>query len=201
MSGLPILACPVCHAEYGLEVALGQDDARGVVRELARCPGDAATRKALLRYCALFSPEKQRLRWSRVEALLAEINDWMEAGRIERNGRLWAAPAAAFLHAIEAIEAKPDLRRPLKGHGLLLEIIASQSNSAEAKSERQREDSLAGRTPVGGVPSSPSSTPFMPGTGVSQAVDRNAQPRRAGMPRHVREAIQHLKPPSISESS
>lgn len=158
MAGLPTISCPACLAEYGLEVALGQDDARGVIRELARCPGDAATRKALLRYCALHAPASQRLRWSRVEAILSEINGWMETARIERGGRMWAAPAAAYLTAIEAIEAKPDLTRPLKGHGLLLEILANMTAKADAQAERDRLASGRGETPVGAVAPAPAPT-------------------------------------------
>lgn len=149
MSGLPTVVCPVCLAEYGLEVALGQDDARGVIRELARCPADAATRKALLRYAALHAPASQRLRWYRVEAILAEINGWMETARIERAGRVWAAPPSTYLTAIETIEAMPTLRRPLKGHGLLLEVLSGMSNKSEALAERAQHTRAAGHTAVG----------------------------------------------------
>lgn len=152
MSGLPTIACPVCLAEYGLEVALGQDDARGVIRELARCPGDAATRKALLRYCALHAPTSQRLRWNRVEAILAEINGWMETARITRDSRVWAAPPSIYLAAIEIIEAMPTLRRPLKGHGLLLEVLSGMCNKTEAAAERAQHTRAAGHTPIGGIP-------------------------------------------------
>ena len=149
MSGLPTIACPVCLSEYGLEVALGQDDARGVIRELARCPGDAATRKALLRYCALHAPTSQRLRWNRVEAILAEINGWMETARITRDGRVWAAPPSIYLAAIEIIEAMPTLRRPLKGHGLLLEVLSGMCSKTEAAAERAQHNRAAGNTPIG----------------------------------------------------
>lgn len=172
MSGLPNITCPACLTEYGLEVALGQDDARGVVRELARCPADAATRKALLRYCALHAPARQRLRWGRVEAMLAEINAWMETARIERGGRVWAAPPSAYLAAIEAIEAKPDLRRPLKGHGLLLEILSSASDRAEAQAERGRETQARGVTPVG---TSAAHKAFAPETTPASKPTRNPQ--------------------------
>lgn len=160
MTGLPTITCPACLAEYGLDVALGQDDARGVVRELARCPGDAATRRALLRYCALHAPASQRLRWSRAESILGEINGWMEAGRIERGGRVWAAPASAWREAIETIEAMPSLRRPLKGHGLLLEVLAGMTDRAEARQERDRLTSGRGETPVGHV--APAAAPARP---------------------------------------
>lgn len=159
MSGLPNIVCPVCLAEYGLEVALGQDDARGVVRELARCPADAATRKAMLRYAALHAPTSQRLRWNRVEAILAELNGWMETARIERGGRFWAAPPSAYLAAIETIEALPTLRRPLKGHGLLLEVLSGMSSKSEAQAERAQQTRAAGHTPVG---TSAAHQPFPP---------------------------------------
>lgn len=159
MSGLPLIACPVCQAEYGLEVALGQDDARGVVREMARCPADAATRKALMRYAALFAPLKQRTKWGRVESILAEINGWMETARVERGGRVWAVPAWAYLAAIETIEAMPTLRRPLKSHGLLLEILTSQIDRAEAQAERAVDTKARGHTPTA---TSAAHKPFQP---------------------------------------
>jgi hypothetical protein len=179
MTGLPLITCPACLAEYGLEAALGQDDARGVLRELARCPLDAAGRKALLRYVAMFAPARQRLRWSRVEALLGELNGWIEAGRIERHGRLWATPPAAWRTAVETLEAKPDLRRPLKGHGLLLEILAGQSDRMEGDAERRAEDRKRGTSGTGG--------------GERQA-------RRAGMPASIRQALQQYTQPQPEET-
>lgn len=177
MSGLPTVACPVCLAEYGLEVALGQDDARGVVRELARCPGDAATRKALLRYCALHAPASQRLRWNRVEAILAEINGWMETARITRDGRVWAAPPSIYLAAIETIEAKPDLRRPLKGHGLLLEILSGMSSKSEAAAERAQHTRAAGHTAIG---TSAAHKPFAAEASAKKQT-RNPEAAKAGL--------------------
>lgn len=135
-----------------LETILGTDDARGVVEIMARMPGPPALRKAALRYVALFAPATQRLRWGRAEKLLGELADMIDAGRIERSGRNWPAPIEYWQNGIDAVLANPALRRPLKGHGYLLEIIAAHANSAEARAERQHEARRAGNTPVGGQP-------------------------------------------------
>lgn len=149
MSGLPLVACPSCHVEAGLEAFLGADDARGVVALMARAPGSPALRKALLRYVGLHAPAKRRITWDRAEKLLAEVIEMMESGRVERGGRSLPAPLDYWLHGLDAIFAMPALRRPLKGHGLLLEIIAGLSDKVEARQEQQRLTQARGETPVG----------------------------------------------------
>ncbi len=155
MSGLPLVTCPSCQTEAPLEVYLGTDDARGVVEIMARMPGPPSLRKSALRYVALFAPASQRLRWGRVEKLLGELVEMIESGRVERNGRNWPAPVDYWQHGIDAVLANSALRRPLKSHGYLLEVIAGHANSAEAQAERKQEASRAGHTPVGGLPPAP----------------------------------------------
>lgn len=152
MTGLPLVSCPSCHVEAGLEAFLGADDARGVVALMARAPGSPALRKALLRYVGLHAPAKRRITWDRAEKLLAEVIEMMESGRVERGGRSLPAPLDYWLHGLDAIFAMPALRRPLKGHGLLLEIISGLSGRTEAKQEQQRLTQGRGETPVGGSP-------------------------------------------------
>lgn len=149
MSGLPLVTCPACQTEMGLEALLGTDDARGVVELLARLPGPPALRKSLLRYVGLFAPARQKLRWGRVEKLLAELADLVEAGRIERNGRVWPAPLDYWQQALDEIAANPNLRRPLKSHGYLLEILAGLADRADAAQEKGRHQRGSGSTPVG----------------------------------------------------
>ena len=151
MSGLPLVTCPSCQTEAPLEVYLGTDDARGVVEIMARMPGPPALRKSALRYVALFAPASQRLRWGRVERLLSELVAIMETGRVERQGRNWPAPIDYWQHGIDAVLANATLRRPLKSHGYLLEVIAGHANSTEAQAERRSEATRAGTTPVGGL--------------------------------------------------
>lgn len=154
MSGLPKVICPACQTEMGLEALLGADDARGVVAQLAAMPGPPLLRKSVLRYVGLFAPAAQKLRWDRAERLLGEVVAMMDAGKIERGGRLWPAPQDYWQQAIDAIFAMPSLRRPLKNHNLLLEILSGMSAKAEASAEAKREAGRAGHTPVGGLPPS-----------------------------------------------
>lgn len=157
MTGLPNISCPSCHIEAPLEAFLGADDARGVVALMARAPGAPALRKALLRYVGLHAPAKRRITWDRAEKLLQEIIEMMESGRVERNGRTWPAPLDYWLQGLDAIFAMPALRRPLKGHGLLLEIIAGLSDRAEAREEQQRLTQGRGETPIGRPAPAPAS--------------------------------------------
>jgi len=149
MSGLPEGTCPACLFSGGLEAFLGMDDARGVVGIMAACPGAPSVRKALLRYVAMFAPASQRLRWGRVEKLLGEMVAMMEAARIERNGRVWPAPLEYWEAGLDAVLANTTLRRPLKSHGYLLEVIAGMADKADAAEERGRHQRGSGSTPVG----------------------------------------------------
>jgi len=149
VTGLPPLTCPACQFTAAAEGFLGADDARGVVAQMAACPGPPALRKALLRYVALFAPTTRGLSWGRAEKLLAEVVGMIQAGRIERNGRVWPAPLDYWQEALDEILATPNLRRPLKSHGYLLEILAGLANKAEAAEERQVFERQAGHTPVG----------------------------------------------------
>lgn len=153
MSGLPHVVCPACHTQMGLEAMLGTDDARGVVEALASMPGPPLLRKSVLRYVGLFAPASQKLRWDRAERLLREVAEMMAVARIERGGRVWPAPIDYWQQAFDAIFTMATLRRPLKSHGLLLEIIAGLAAKAEAGAETKREAARAGHTPVGGLPS------------------------------------------------
>jgi hypothetical protein len=99
----------------------------------------------------LFAPAKQRLRWGRVESLLAELLAMIESGRIERNGRVWPVPLDYWQMAIEAVLANTHLRRPLKSHGYLLEILAGLADKAEAKAEIRTEQARQGHAGTGGA--------------------------------------------------
>lgn len=202
MSGLPLVTCPACQTEMGLEALLGADDARGVVEILARLPGPPALRKALLRYVGLFAPAKQKLRWGRVEALLGEVLAMLEAGRIERNGRVWPAPLDYWQMALEAVLANTTLRRPLKSHGYLLEILAGLADKAEARGEQDRLARGRGETPVGSLPhrgraggegtTSPAST-TAPSSPTLPPGGEGSKPRgRAAMPAHVKDTLKNI---------
>lgn len=187
-TGLPAITCPACQTEMGLEAILGADDARGVVEILARMPGSPSLRKGLLRYVGLFAPAKQRLRWGRVESLLAEVLAMIETGRIERNGRTWPAPLDYWQMAIDAVLANAHLRRPLKSHGYLLEILAGLADKAEGRAEHDRLTQGRGETPIGGVGAAEAAKPR-----ANVAAATAPTKPRTPMPQSVKEILNQAK--------
>ena len=137
--------CPACGAVNSLDALIGHDAARSIlVRALEQTPAG----KRLIRYVALFRPVKRQLSWDRTANLLSELLDMIEAGKVERHGRTWAAPGEYWLGALDEILARRDegkLRTPLKNHGYLLEIMTGFADKAEAKQEAKQEEKR--RTP------------------------------------------------------
>ena len=132
------LACPACGAEMTLDVLLGTEAARDAVLLALQLP--APLGKLVLQYVALFRPPKRQLSWERVAALFAELALPIAEARIERHGRVWAAPLEYWRAAFEEITAKRDgLTLPLKSHGYLYEIILGYANKAEALNEKKTE--------------------------------------------------------------
>lgn len=171
MTGLPEVTCPACQITMGLEAMLGTANARGVVALMARMPGPPALRLAVLRYVGLFAPAKRQLAWDRVERLLGEVVAMMESGRVERGGVTHAAPLDYWASALDALFAMPSLRRPLKTHGLLLEILVGLAGKADAQAEVARLRTGRGETPVG---TSAAHKPFAPET-PAQKTTRNPE--------------------------
>ena len=142
------LNCPACGSAMSLDTLLASEAAREAVMTALQLP--APLGKALVQYLALFRPAQRQLSFDRVNSLLSELLPMIQSGKIERNGRLWAAPVESWRQAIEEMLAKRDsLTLPLKSHGYLLTIIAAYTDKAEAKAEIQAEErQRSGRQPV-----------------------------------------------------
>ncbi len=133
------LTCPVCFARYAIEAALTDDDARRAVAAALKMP--APLGDLILRYIGLFRPAKRALSWDRAARLIDELLAPIQAARVERHGRAWAAPLDAWTAALtEMLDRRDKLTLPLKGHGYLFEIVATQANKTEAHAERKTED-------------------------------------------------------------
>lgn len=133
--------CPACGAVASLDVLIEHDAARDAVRQAFALSDPLG--KALVRYLGLFRPPARELTFTRVAGLLSELLPDIDRGRITRSGREWPAPRAAWIGAIEVVVAAPNLKRPLKSHGYLYEVIAGQANGAEAKAEAEAEQKRA----------------------------------------------------------
>lgn len=132
------ICCPVCGSDFPLIAGLNDADARRFAVLMGELPPPIA--RLMPAYLQLFKPPKQGLRWTRIFALTQEIAVDIQSARVERHGRLWPAPTAAWVQGLQAVLDKRDLVLPLKGHGLLREIIATQANKVEAQAEARTEE-------------------------------------------------------------
>lgn len=171
------LACPACGSLSSLDALLGNEGAREAVMAALAFP--APLGKLIVQYLGLFRPAQRQLSFDRVANLLNELLPMILDAKIERSGRIWSAPQDYWKNAIEEMLAKRDtLRLPLKNHGYLFAIIEGYGLKAEGKAEAQREDHLAGRTPVG---ASSLAKPF--------AAEAAPTKPRTAMPASVKDAI------------
>ncbi|ARO88144.1 hypothetical protein EBAPG3_010360 [Nitrosospira lacus] len=158
-----------------LDTVIGTEGAREAVITALQLP--APLGKLIVQYLALFRPAQRQLSFDRVNTILNELLPMISSGKIERNGRIWAAPTETWRIGIEEMLAKRDkLTLPLKGHGYLLTIIAGYTDKAEAKAEAKSEDRRAGRTAIGGQ--------------IGKEPDRaEPAPQRSPMPQSVKQQL------------
>lgn len=134
------LTCPACGAVASLDVLLQHEEARNAVAAAMQVSAPLAA--LLLRYLALFRPAKRQLTLDRVARLLQELLPDLQAARVTRNGKTFAAPVDVWKAAIEQMLAGRDaLRLPLKNHGYLYSVIAGMGERFEAAAEEKIEQS------------------------------------------------------------
>ena len=124
--------CPCCGAENSLDALLAHEEARQSLWAVAQIGGPMST--GLVRYLGLFRPEKSALSQARMATLMAELLPMVQAGHIQRDGKTYAAPPAAWAHAFSEVLAARDagrLKTPLKSHGYLLEVISKWQGQGE----------------------------------------------------------------------
>lgn len=147
------IVCPNCGVQGGVELFLTDAAARQSVKWALSLPPSLATQ--ILGYIGLFRPEKSALTWDRAEKLLGELREMIEAGTIRKQGRDWQVTVAQWQQSLdEMLLRRAKIRRPLKNHNYLLEILVELSDKAEACAERQREEQARSRP--GAVTASPS---------------------------------------------
>lgn len=132
------LTCPCCGAAHSLEGLLADQSAREAVIAALGLPGALGER--LVRYVSLFRPRERALSWERAARLLSELNTAVHAGQIERDGRVYPAPLDYWKLAIDQmLDQRDKLKRPLKSHGYLFEIIIGLSQKADEKRAARQE--------------------------------------------------------------
>lgn len=133
------LICPACGALASLESWLADADARAALSVAAALPADLGPR--VVRYLGLFRPAKRGLAWDRAHALLTELAGAIAAGAIERDRKRYAISPAAWAEGLDLVlAARPTLDLPLRTHGYLYEILASNARRAAGRAEQHAAD-------------------------------------------------------------
>ncbi|MDA5607038.1 hypothetical protein [Pasteurella multocida] len=123
--------CSACGAVYSLDALVANQAASDALNAALLVNGELG--KALIGYLGLFRPLKSSLTFERVATLLNELTPMIQTGKISRDGREYAAPAEAWIYAInQMLATRQTLKLPMKSHGYLLEIIASYKASSTA---------------------------------------------------------------------
>ena len=133
------MTCQACGAVISLDAALGHDGAREAVQIALQLP--APLGKLLVQYVGMFRPARRQLSMDRLASLLGELLQMIDSSKVERGGRIYAAPIPYWQQALEETLAKRDsLTLPLKTHGYLITIIAGFAEKNESKQEAKAKE-------------------------------------------------------------
>jgi hypothetical protein len=126
--------CPACGSAFDLDAAVSDADARRFADLVAGL--DPRVAKPLIGYLALFRPPKIGMRWSRMLTLAQEIEPMIREARVRRNGIVYPCPNESWAAALGYLADRPKaVLLPLKSHGYLLEMLASQAEKQAARDE------------------------------------------------------------------
>lgn len=116
--------CSACGTVHSLDALVANQAASDALNAALLVNGELG--KALIGYLGLFRPVKTSLTFERVATILNELSPMITAGKIQRDGREFPAPAESWIYAInQMLASRQTLKLPMKSHGYLLEIIAS----------------------------------------------------------------------------
>ncbi|MDF9428247.1 hypothetical protein EM868_00320 [Cupriavidus gilardii] len=189
---LPEVCCPNCRVRMSLDVVLADNGIAEMLQALVDIhPAGDTVIKPLLRYIGLFGPRKTQMTNGRMASLIRELQPEMAAAQVTWNGIVYAAPlqlwAQTFAYAVEqASLGKLDL--PLKSHGWLRSVMASQAGRSASSAEAAREAQARGVAGAGTAPERRNAVSTTAGP-----IHLDASLPKSQMPDHVRNAVQNLK--------
>ena len=133
--------CPVCGAFGAPEIFLAEAIRREAIAKALRMPAPLAMQIQV--YIGMFRPPQRGHSLDRVERLLGELLEPIEAGRVKVNGRNWPAPVEVWKAALDQMISRRDkLTLPVKNHNYLFEVVAGESDRIEAQAEKQHEERM-----------------------------------------------------------
>ena len=181
------LVCPSCGFYAAPEAFVGEAESQRALLLAFKAPSQLAA--SLHQYLRLFRPESRALTARRIETLLAELLPMIEAGRIERRGRIWPAPLESWRAGLDEMVQKRDrLTLPLKSHGYLLEILVGYADKAEGAVEAKREQT---RAYAYSQDRAANGSPAQVGAVLTDAA-APSKPEKTGMPEAVRKQLAEI---------
>lgn len=129
------VVCPACQAAYPVEAGITDAAARAALATCLRL-WPAPLRAQVLRYLGLHRPREKALRMDRLARLLEELVAAVEEGTVTRHREARSAAIEAWGAGLTEVLKAADagsLDLPLKGHGLLTQIVWERAGRVALK--------------------------------------------------------------------
>ncbi|HJU70350.1 MAG TPA: hypothetical protein VJ603_00735 [Paucimonas sp.] len=191
MASLPVFDCPVCRNPLSWDIVFAHQGVREAMLALVNAHADGQKLlRPLLGYITLFAPKKTAMRYERIATLANELVAMIRVAQIERDGRIWPAPASYWQQAFDEVIARHHagtLRTPLASHGYLFEILVGYASKAESRAETAHEAQRAGHAGTG------TAAERRDGIQTGGPIKVDATLPKARMPDEVRAALGKMK--------
>ncbi len=178
------LQCPACGAEMSLDVVLSHEALRRATFELLQMSLPLGA--LVMRYVALFRPAKNRMGADRMAKLVGQLVPDMQREAITHRGRDWDMPLEGWRAGFEAMLEKAaagKLTLPLDTHAYLYTVLVGLADKLEAGQEESTERQRRNRGGDG---------PNVGPVSIADVVQK-AEPRKLGVPEHIKAEIAALK--------
>ncbi len=128
-----------------MSLFIADADARQAILEAAKLPSDCGT--LVLKYIALFTPDKRHLTMDRAARLIREVCNMISAGAEYRGAEL-KAPSHVWRAALIEMLDRTDLKRPLRNHNYLKAVVASKLSERVDISQAEQHQARRGEARV-----------------------------------------------------
>lgn len=132
-----LLICPACAATASLDAWLNDADCRATLAALVALPAPLAS--ATPAYLAFFRSEARALSWKKALKLVNALALLVGPGYVQVDKRpARPCPPALWARAIEEMQGRNTITRPLPNHNYLRQVAYSLADQADAGQERDR---------------------------------------------------------------
>lgn len=144
MAGKYQAMCPVCGCFGAPEIFLGEAIKREAILKALRLPSPMASQ--VQSYIGLFRSSSRGQSIDRIDKLLGQLNELVDAGKVRRNGRDWPVNNELWMAALDQVLSQRDkLTLPLKDHNYLIAVVAGMSDKIESVAETKKHNDAMNR--------------------------------------------------------